>query len=92
MSLKFRWAAVLSAGIVCLVLVQLAFGIPDPPPDTDNDGLPDPWEMAHFGNLNQNGSGDFDGDGLTNLQEYQMGTNPRNPFSNGQLHVFTPLK
>jgi hypothetical protein len=33
--------------------------------------------MANFGNLSQGASGDFDGDGLTNLQEYQYGTNPK---------------
>jgi len=45
-------------------------------PDSDADGLPDSWERKYFGNLNQTGSGDFDGDGLTNLQEYQLGTDP----------------
>src|SRR5258708_35340594 len=32
--------------------------------------------MAYFGNLNQTAIGDFDGDGLTNLQEYLYGTDP----------------
>ena len=44
--------------------------------DQDQDGLPDWWEMLYFGNLNQTANGDPDGDGLTNLQEYQLGTNP----------------
>jgi len=45
--------------------------------DTDSDGLPDSWEIAHFGNItSRNGTGDPDGDGLTNLQEYQLGTDP----------------
>ena len=42
--------------------------------DTDKDGLPDAWEMAQFGNLNQTADGDFDGDGVSNLKEYQNGT------------------
>ena len=46
-------------------------------PDSDADGLADAWEFQFFGNTtSQNGSGDPDGDGLTNLQEYQGGTNP----------------
>jgi hypothetical protein len=45
-------------------------------PDGDGDGLPDAWEMQHFGNLAQTGSGDPDADGLTNAQEFAAGTDP----------------
>ena len=49
--------------------------------DTDSDGMPDQWEIAY--GLNPSSSGDAnldpDGDGLTNLQEYQHGTNPIDP-------------
>ncbi|MCG2658808.1 MAG: hypothetical protein L6437_00990 [Kiritimatiellae bacterium] len=38
--------------------------------DTDNDKMPDAWEMAYFGNLDQTGDMDYDGDGETNLDEY----------------------
>ena len=51
--------------------------------DTDSDGLDDAWEMANFGNLSQGPSDDPDGDGLTNLEEYQRGTNPINPDTDG---------
>jgi fibronectin type 3 domain-containing protein len=44
--------------------------------DSDGDGLPDTWEQQYFGTLSHNGSGDYDGDGVSNLQEYQSGTNP----------------
>ena len=44
--------------------------------DSDADGLPDEWEMAYFGTLLPTPGGDTDGDGRTNLQEYQDGTNP----------------
>jgi len=54
-------------------------------PDTDSDGLPDAWEIANFGNLDQNGSGDFDHDGLTNLQEYIIGSDPTNGSSGQPL-------
>jgi len=45
--------------------------------DTDNDGLPDNWEYAYFGNLAQGPNDDYDGDGLTNAQEYAGNTNPK---------------
>ncbi|MBI2438727.1 MAG: hypothetical protein HYV36_07950 [Lentisphaerae bacterium] len=38
--------------------------------DTDNDELPDAWEMAFFGDLEQTADMDYDGDGETNLEEY----------------------
>ena len=44
--------------------------------DRDGDGLPDSWEMAYFGNLNQTTTGDFDGDGVSNRDEFLDGTNP----------------
>ena len=44
--------------------------------DTDADGLPDDWERLVFGNLEQGGSGDPDGDGSNNLAEWTAGTDP----------------
>lgn len=49
--------------------------------DSDADGLPDTWENARFGNLNATGTGDNDGDALTNSQEFIAGTNPMDPGS-----------
>jgi hypothetical protein len=57
--------------------------------DTDGDCLPDSWEMQYFGNFSQSGAGDWDGDGISNLQEYQNGTNPA---SYTGLLLFTPLE
>ena len=51
--------------------------------DSDQDGLPDWWELKYFGNLNQGPGDDPDGDGLTNLQEYQYGTDPTKFDTNG---------
>ncbi|MBT8116651.1 MAG: thrombospondin type 3 repeat-containing protein, partial [Gammaproteobacteria bacterium] len=51
--------------------------------DSDSDGLPDDWELQYFGNLDQNAAGDYDGDGLSNGQEYGLGTNPANSDSDG---------
>ncbi|MBI5001839.1 hypothetical protein HZC31_00475 [Candidatus Woesearchaeota archaeon] len=46
--------------------------------DTDGDGLPDGWEVTYSFNPNHTGtdSGDYDSDGLTNLEEYEAGTDP----------------
>ena len=45
--------------------------------DSDNNGLPDWWELKYFGHLGVDPNDDPDGDGLTNLQEYQRGTHPQ---------------
>ncbi len=44
--------------------------------DTDGDGLDDDWELQYFGNLDQGAEDDAEFDGMTNLQEYQLGTIP----------------
>ncbi len=45
--------------------------------DSDVDGLPDTWEIFHFGTIEaQRGDDDFDGDGADNLQEFEAGTDP----------------
>lgn len=49
--------------------------------DTDEDGLPDQWEMDNFGILDRDGAGDFDGDGLTDKQEYALGTDSKSAAS-----------
>ena len=48
-------------------------------PDTDADGMSDTWETAKFGNLSRNGTGDYDGDGYTDLEEFLNGTEPAAP-------------
>ncbi|MGZ4875462.1 MAG: beta strand repeat-containing protein, partial [Candidatus Angelobacter sp.] len=52
---------------------------------TANDGIPDDWKIAHgFDPNDPSVAGlDTDGDGLTNLQEFQLGTDPRNPDTDG---------
>jgi hypothetical protein len=53
--------------------------------DTDADGIPDSWEnqypLAMSPNNPADANQDYDGDGMTNLQEYLAGTNPQNPNS-----------
>lgn len=48
--------------------------------DKDDDGLPDSFELIYgFDSSNPDDAfGDADEDGLTNLEEYQRGTNPKN--------------
>jgi hypothetical protein len=57
--------------------------------DTDRDGLPDAWELAH--GLDPRNAADSqidsDGDGLNNSQEFETGTNPRDPASRLELRV-----
>lgn len=44
--------------------------------DSDGDGIPDDWEIFHFGNLAQTATGDADGDGTNNLAEYNADSHP----------------
>ena len=55
------------------------------PISTLNDGIPDSWKIAHGFDPNDPSvaSADTDNDGLTNLQEFQLGTDPRNPDTDG---------
>jgi hypothetical protein len=55
--------------------------------DSDNDNMPDDWEMANGLNLGTNDSdGNGDSDGLTNLQEFQRGTNPKANDTDGDTY------
>jgi subtilisin-like proprotein convertase family protein len=44
--------------------------------DSDQDGLDDGWELAHFGSLASGPLDDPDGDGYCNAREQLMGTDP----------------
>jgi hypothetical protein len=49
-------------------------------PDSDGDGVPDAWEIAHGTDpQSPDGDADSDGDGFTNRAEYFAGTDPRDP-------------
>jgi Bacterial TSP3 repeat len=73
--------AVISLGLRD-IFGNLRIGLPDlgatenQPTDTDGDGLPDDWEVWHFGDLTHTSSGDEDGDGGTNAEEFANFTDP----------------
>ncbi|MFM1770623.1 MAG: Inner spore coat protein, partial [Verrucomicrobiota bacterium] len=69
---------------------------PGPAPstgDSDGDGMPDNWEVAYsLDPLNPADAAlDSDGDGLNNLQEFQVGTNPRDASSVLRVGTFATV-
>lgn len=59
--------------------------------DTDNDGLPDGWELLHgFDRHTADASLDADSDGFDNLQEYIAHTDPRKAESGMRLTAVQP--
>lgn len=58
--------------------------------DSDQDGLPDDWELEVFGSIEAYVAfDDADNDGHHNLEEYRDGTDPLDPFS--ALPVSSPV-
>jgi Tol biopolymer transport system component len=61
--------------------------------DSDGDGIPDWWMLQYFGHPtgqagdHSRAQDDFDGDGMTNLQEFLAGTDPSNPNSVFRIQV-----
>jgi hypothetical protein len=52
--------------------------------DTDNDGMPDGYEATFYFDLNfDDGGYDYDGDDLSNLEEYIAATNPYDSDTDG---------
>jgi len=55
--------------------------------DDDGDGVSDAWEITWFGNTNTvNSTSDYDGEGLLDLEEFQMGTSPTNIDTDGDSY------
>ncbi|MHA2201943.1 MAG: hypothetical protein ACXABN_18920, partial [Candidatus Thorarchaeota archaeon] len=72
------------AVVLIVIVVGSSFGIfyflprGTGPTAGDNDGMPDSWEMLYGLDMNDPDDAllDKDGDGLTNLEEYWLNTNP----------------
>lgn len=60
--------------------------------DTDDDLLPDKWEVDHaLDPRASDAAGDADGDGRSNLQEYQLGSDPQD-YYNGSVPTIATLE
>lgn len=65
----------------CLRL--FALGPATPQTDTDQNGLPDLWELRYFGQLGNPADADTDGDGLSHQQEAASNTDPNRTDTDG---------
>ncbi|HWQ92369.1 MAG TPA: thrombospondin type 3 repeat-containing protein, partial [Clostridia bacterium] len=79
----------LSPGSAAGLLPAISAGATAPDePDTDNDLLPDSWELHWFGNLlAATAESDSDADGFTARAEYIAGTDPVNAVLGLSLHA-----
>jgi WD40 repeat protein len=65
-------------------LREAALGTDPKDPDSDDDGMPDGWEVDNsLDPITNDASGDPDEDNLINVQEHQRGTDPNNDDSDG---------
>jgi alpha-tubulin suppressor-like RCC1 family protein len=51
--------------------------------DSDNDGIPDAWEVSKLGSVAASPTDDADKDGLTNIAEYFLNSDPAAPDADG---------
>src|SRR5690606_6182698 len=81
-SLSIGWS--FEGGAPALIPAEHLEAFATHPDDQDDDYLPDSWEIAHGFDVGDNGllypeqrwDADPDGDGFTNLQDYQTGGDP----------------
>jgi hypothetical protein len=51
--------------------------------DGDGDQMDDNWEIFYFGDTSRDGTTDYDGDGILDLEEFQSGTDPADLDTDG---------
>ncbi|MDG9671422.1 DUF6531 domain-containing protein [Hahella sp. CR1] len=56
--------------------VPISVAQPGADDDSDADGMSDDWERQYFGNLDRDGNGDSDSDGVLDREEFILGLNP----------------
>ena len=83
--------ATLTSNTADVVQMKLSDVQPSPIDDVNEDGLPDWWQVMYWPNFDPTVAGlwspdaDPDGDGLTNLEEYQLDTNPTDAYTTGAI-------
>jgi hypothetical protein len=60
--------------------------------DTDGKGLPDRWQMLHFGHLGTDPNADPDRNGLTYLEKYKKGLDPNDYYNGIEPLLVSPNK
>ena len=62
----------------------------DSQPSNNYDGIPDSWMTSYYGNSNgSSATADTDADGLSNLEEFLLGTDPTDSDSNFKITQFS---
>ncbi len=59
-------------------------------PDLDGNGMVDAWEQRFLGNQGSDANADPDGDGRTNAEEFQQGSDPTD-FFNGEVPILVTV-
>lgn len=59
-----------------LSAVRPAMVVVFPASDRDGDGMDDDWEREYFGDLSRDGTGDLDGDGILDKDEFERDSDP----------------
>jgi hypothetical protein len=87
---SIAWAY--NGGPRTILPADVAFSYVKTSDDADDDFLPDAWESQYGLSITDNGAidmqrqgerGDYDGDGLTNREEYLLGIDPSNSDTDG---------